>query len=377
MAALLLEANRQLRSLDAISQAVPGSYGALFAVQEAVFSSRLEGIPATVHDAFMRYAGLAIRGGAWAAEACACADAILECAIPGPPVSRRDMQKAHATLQRGVNDTVLTPGRFRTVQNWIGRPGAGMEQATYVPPAADRLDGLVSNLESFMAQNGRMPISVKCAILHHQFEAIHPFIDGNGRTGRLLVQAALARSGSLRLPLLCMSRYLLENVSQYHGLLLDVSQNGSWNEWVAFFLHGLIQSCRDSVRQAVRLYDIHQVHREAVSGRHAALLDCLFGRPIITDRMASHMLNAGAQKTLDALAAFEGAEILEPLDIDVVAGGPGGAGCKVYKAARILGACQESSQSLNGDCALFPCAHGPHANPQANPESATPPSSRS
>ena len=134
-------------------------------MREAVCSSLIEGIMTSVQDVFMRYAGLAAGGGARAAEACGCADAIVQCCAPAPkPMGRHDIMRAHAIIMGG--NPSMTPGKFRTAQNWIGPMGTGMDGATYVPPDPRLIGGLVSDLEAFMAKDQRpMPISVKCAIL--------------------------------------------------------------------------------------------------------------------------------------------------------------------------------------------------------------------
>ena len=142
---------------------------------------------------------------------------------------------------------------IRTVQNWIGHANCRIEDASYVPPAVHRLDDLLENLARFVTDPPRnIPVLVRCALAHYQFESIHPFEDGNGRIGRLLILLILTSSGALSMPLLYLSAYFERNRAEYYHLLRRVSQNSEWTEWIDFFLNGVIQCSDEAIRATHR-----------------------------------------------------------------------------------------------------------------------------
>ena len=277
------EATESLALLDGAAANIPPVFDALFAAREANYSCLIEGITSSARLIFTRSAGL--HDGVDAVLAQDCADAIRQCTDSawldgGIGVDR--ILLAHGIAMRRYGGTAVSPGRFRAVQNWIGLSGCSMADASYVPPAPARVEGLMAGLAEFIGRGGT-PVPVLCAMAHHHFESIHPFIDGNGRTGRLLVQMILSARGSLRRPLLCMSAYLWRNRKQYYDLLRKVNEAGSWDEWVSFFIRGMTESCVESVDMAGRLSGLHAryVH---LTGIHKAreLADSIFRQPVTT-----------------------------------------------------------------------------------------------
>jgi Fic family protein len=204
------------------------------------------------------------------------------------PMSLRLIRELHAVLMKGVRGGQDRPGEFRDVQNFVGSPGASIGDARFVPPPAGAMRDCLDVFERRLhAHNERLPILVKLAVVHYQFEAIHPFHDGNGRIGRLLLPLLLVREKRLEEPVLYLSAYLERNRKEYMDLLLAVSQKGAWLEWVRFFLKGVEESASESLEQTDALLALreryHSQFRSARSfGVLQQLIDNLFVSPSIT-----------------------------------------------------------------------------------------------
>jgi Fic family protein len=180
------------------------------------------------------------------------------------PLSMRLIREMHARLLQGGRGGTLTPGEFRRTQNWIGgtRPG----NALFVPPPVNELDRTLGDLEHFMHEEAsRLPALVKAALIHVQFETIHPFLDGNGRMGRLLVTLYLCVQGLLRSPLLYLSLYLKTRRAEYYQLLQDVRERGAWHEWLAFFLKGVEETATQAFTAATRIVDLFKADRARIA----------------------------------------------------------------------------------------------------------------
>ena len=205
------------------------------------------------------------------------------------PTSLRLIRELHARLLENVRGEHLTPGNFRRSQNWIGPAGSTLQNAAYVPPPVQEMLTALNQLEYFMHTPSELPALVRVALIHYQFEAIHPFLDGNGRIGRLLVILLLYAWNLLPQPLLYLSAYFEANRQEYYERLLAVSQQGKWEDWLHFFLTGIsIQSLdvNQRITQLRTLYDayIEQIQTERAAERLIVTLDLLFERPILTVR---------------------------------------------------------------------------------------------
>jgi Fic family protein len=212
------------------------------------------------------------------------------------PVSLRLIREIHARLMEGVRGSNLTPGKFRRTQNWIGPAGSTLETATYVPPPVDEMQDALNELEKFIHADTEIPPLARASMIHYQFEAIHPFLDGNGRMGRLLIMLLLYEWGLLPQPLLNLSAYFEHYRQEYYDRLLAVSQRGRWEEWLLFFLRGIGAQARDSVVRMERLQRIREKYDVIVQAdrnvnRMAAVVDFLFARPIFTNRQLATELN--------------------------------------------------------------------------------------
>ena len=182
---------------------------------------------------------------------------------------------------------VQTPGLMRTSQNWIGSPGCTLMDAIYVPPQVADMKQCFSDLEKYIHSNAQEPALIQCALVHYQFEAIHPFVDGNGRIGRLLITFMLLEKKLLSQPLLYLSDFFERHRDEYYKLLLNVSQKGDWKAWITFFLNGVRQQSEDALLTIQKLLDLQNRYREIAAGPRALkavgpLIDHLFANPIIS-----------------------------------------------------------------------------------------------
>ena len=204
------------------------------------------------------------------------------------PVSVRLIREIHAELMRDVRGGRLQPGELRTSQNWIGPAGCTLATATFVPPPHHAVPGALADLENFLHAPDELPPLVKIALAHVQFETIHPFLDGNGRVGRLLITFLLTERGVLHKPVLYLSHYFKQHRLAYYEHLQAVRDQGAWEAWLAFFLRGVIEVAGEAAETARRILQLREQHRAAITaqlGRAAGnghkVLESLFDRPIV------------------------------------------------------------------------------------------------
>ena len=254
------------------------------------------------------------------------------------PISFRLVNEIHRRLLSGVRGQDKRPGEFRTLQVWIGAPGSSIGNARFVPPPPDMLRDLFQDWEEFANEPLETPPLVRCALLHYQIEAIHPYRDGNGRIGRLLITLFLKESSVLTTPLLYLSAYFERDRQRYYDELFNVSATGDWERWLEYFLTGVYQESLDVVARIRRLRDMQEGYRAELLGRRAPaseslLVDELFANPFMTVRRASEILDMtppGARRALGRLAdagivrirpnqrpqLYVAEEVLEILDAD-------------------------------------------------------------
>lgn len=212
------------------------------------------------------------------------------------PVSLRLIREIHRLLLEGVRGERATPGEFRDCQNWLGPGDSSLEDATFVAPPVPQMQEALYALEKYVHSDDAYPPLVRLAMMHYQFEAIHPFIDGNGRVGRLLISLLLVKWGLLPQPLLYLSAFFCRYRQDYYDVLLGVSERGSWMEWVSFFLRGVAEQSRDAITRARRLQDLRaewhdQLTEARASGLLLQLADHLFNSPVITIPEAETLLD--------------------------------------------------------------------------------------
>jgi Fic family protein len=211
------------------------------------------------------------------------------------PVSLRLIRELHEKLMTGVRGDIWTPGEFRRTQNWIGPVGSTLETAPYVPPPFDEMLVTLQQVEKFIHENSDLPPLVRVGLIHYQFEAIHPFLDGNGRVGRLLIMLLLCQWNLLPQPLLYLSSYFEKHRSKYYARLLAVSQRGEWQEWLSFFLTGIRDQSQEATQRVQRLQSLREKYYLMFAGKRDSvrlnmLLDFLIGHPIITIRQVEEGL---------------------------------------------------------------------------------------
>ena len=203
------------------------------------------------------------------------------------PISSRLICEIHGILMKGVRGEHATPGLMRTSQNWIGSPGCTLMDATYVPPPVPEMKQCLSDLEKYIHSDAQEPALIQCALVHYQFEAIHPFVDGNGRIGRLLIMFMLLEKKLLPQPLLYLSDFFERYRDEYYRLLLNVSQKGDWKAWITFFLNGVRQQSENALSTIQKLLDLQNRYRALATGRRVPkivnrLIDYLFASPVIS-----------------------------------------------------------------------------------------------
>jgi len=292
---LLTDAERALSELNGLSYNLPNPHLLIdpFARQEAVLSSRIEGTQTTLTQLYLfEENSLAAASEPQSADAQEVANYVtaLEfgmAQIPTRAISLMLLRQMHELLMRGVRGADKSPGQFRTAQNHIGSPRSNLATAAYVPPPALQMRDALLALETYLDQPDHLPTLIRLALVHYQFEAIHPFLDGNGRIGRLLMILMLCRERSMPHPLFYLSGFFERNRSEYYDLLLAVSQRGEWSAWIEFFLHGVVEQSKQAVSRAERLLALQSSYQSMLQTQRAAtlslqLMDALFSSPRIS-----------------------------------------------------------------------------------------------
>jgi Fic family protein len=232
----------------------------------------------------------------------------------GFPLSNRLIREIHGVLLAHGRGGQKDPGQFRRTQNWIGgsRPG----NAAFVPPPPQAVADCMSDLERFLhAEDDPTPVVVRAGLTHVQFETIHPFLDGNGRVGRLLVTFLLCQAKVLREPLLCLSLYLKQNRDEYYGLLDRVRKDGDWESWIEFFLNGVWQSAEGAVSTAQRLADLFQEDRSRIQRRGRAAGSALRVHDALKERPVISLQEITRRAALSFPAAASGMALLEDVGV--------------------------------------------------------------
>lgn len=231
------------------------------------------------------------------------------------PLSLRLVREIHARLMKGARGDHATPGEFRRSQNWIGPSGSTIETAPYVPPPPEYLDDLLGDWERFLHERMTFPDLVQCALMHEQFEAIHPFLDGNGRLGRLLITLFLIERGRLSQPLLYLSAYIEAHRQDYYDLLQRVRTHGDWMGWLRFFIAGVAEIALEAVGRAGRLMDLREKFRARLRDKPKALalLDELFLNPYMSVARAERVLKVSNPTARQAVALLQKKGMLEEM----------------------------------------------------------------
>ncbi|HCU07305.1 MAG TPA: cell filamentation protein Fic [Holosporales bacterium] len=226
-----------------------------FIMREAVLSSKIEGTHSTIGEILAHNAGVVVKQNPDDLQEVQNYITALDFGLKRLdefPLSLRLIRELHNLLMQGVRGAHATPGEFRTSQNWIGSPGCTLNTAKFVPPPVENLMECLGDLENFL-HNRQLPPLIHIALCHYQFEAIHPFLDGNGRVGRLLISLLLIKQKILPSPLLYLSAFFEATRDEYYKQLFNVSSTGSWNEWLMYFLNGVAVQSEDALSRAERI----------------------------------------------------------------------------------------------------------------------------
>jgi Fic family protein len=318
----LSEADRALGTLNGMGETLPNPHLLIvpFTRREAVLSSKIEGTQASLSELFQFEAGRETAGSQDVREVSNYVRAMeygLQ-RLKELPLSTRLVRELHEQLLRGVRGEHHTPGEFRISQNWIGAPGCKLNEAIFVPPPPSEMIPLLSDWELFLNTPSRFPPLVECALMHYQFEAIHPFLDGNGRVGRLLVTLYLVARQHLCQPLLYLSAFFESHRNEYYDGLLTVSQRGDWGGWLRFFLRGVAEQSWDAVKRSRSILGLQEQYRRQLYDARASrstirLVDILFQSPVLTVPMAMSALEITYPSAAKALVNLAEAGIVEEI----------------------------------------------------------------
>jgi Fic family protein len=308
---LLAEARGAVGELAGIGRQLPNPHLLIgpFLRREAITSSRIEGTIATAEELTLFEAGQSKPPSK--PDVCEVANYVRAMEhglkrLDSLPICSRFIRELHEMLLKGVRGQEERPGEFRTVQNMIGWRGDPIEKARYVPPPPTEVLRGMDELERYIAEGNDLHILVRTALIHYQFEAIHPFRDGNGRLGRLLASLLFCERKLLPQPLLYLSSFFDQHVDEYRDRLLAVSQRGDWVGWITFFLRAVQEQSHDAIARACRLMSLwERWRRETQSARSSALLpklvDALFATPALTIPKAGRIMGvtyAAAQRNV-------------------------------------------------------------------------------
>jgi Fic family protein len=291
----------------------------MYARREAVLSSQIEGTQASLVEV-LEYEAAAARKGLRGdvAEVVNYVRAMnygLE-RLESLPVSLRLIREIHEILLANVRGGRRSPGEFRRTQNWIGPLGCTLAQAAFVPPPPHEMMAALGDLETFLHADVDLPALVNVGLVHAQFETIHPFIDGNGRVGRLLITFLLCQRKILRRPLLYLSLYVTRHKLEYYERLMAIRDYGDWEGWLRFFLRGVAEVANQATDTARRILELREAHRHLVSERIRGsanglrLLDLLYEQPIVSARLVARDLAVSNPTANSLVNRFEKAGLL-------------------------------------------------------------------
>ncbi|MGE5206762.1 MAG: Fic family protein [Chlamydiota bacterium] len=290
---LLSEADRSLGRLDGVASVVPNPdlFVAMYVRQEAVLSSQIEGTQSTLEDV------LQFEIDEQGRELPKDVEEVVNYVramnyglgrLKELPLSLRLIREIHAELLKGVRGAHRTPGEFRRSQNWIGPENCTLTTATFVPPPVPEMHEALDNLEKFLHDEKTLPALLHCGLAHAQFETIHPFLDGNGRVGRLLITFLLCQRGILHRPLLYLSHFLRAHRAEYYDRLMAIRNGGDWEGWLKFFVRGVAAVSREATETAQAILRMREEHRQVITAELGGnafalpLLDFLFEQPLVT-----------------------------------------------------------------------------------------------
>jgi Fic family protein len=331
LAGSLSRADQALGRLDGATRNLPdvNLFLAMYVRQEALLSSQIEGTDCTLDDllAFELDARTSEVPELDVQEVVNYVAALNYgmAHLTDLPISRRLLCEIHARLLQTGRGSDRSPGEFRRTQNWIGSriaAGSSIDTATFVPPPPNEMEAAFSELERYLDSSrdnaGALPLLVDCALAHAQFETIHPYLDGNGRMGRLLITLLLCERGVLTAPVLYLSTYLRRNRSKYFELLMEVRDHGTWEAWIDFFLRGIGETAAEAAQTAQKVHAMRETHRLALEMNGGtlndlAVLDRLFSQPLANAAWVEKSVGVSQPTANAILSRFEASGVLREI----------------------------------------------------------------
>ncbi len=286
---LLIKANSQLAVLESVATRIPNVdlFVSMYVRKEALMSSQIEGTQATLEDVLdPMIEGNTNRNVADVVNYIKATEFAIK-RLKELPLCNRLIKETHAVLMEGVRGQEKSPGEFRYSQNWIGGQGSTLRNARYIPPSPDDMTEAMSDLEKYINADDKMDALIRAALIHYQFETIHPFLDGNGRVGRLLITLFLMEKKVLTTPALYISYFLKKNRVEYYDRMTEVRSKGNYEQWVKFFLQALMESAEDATSTIDELTALHNKNAAVITGMGRAaknatmVFDYLEKNPII------------------------------------------------------------------------------------------------
>lgn len=320
-------ADQAVGKLDGIATLLPNPdlFVGMYVRKEALLSSQIEGIDSTLDEVIRFEEGDEPAEGKRLHDTAEVVNYVRALnygikRLAELPLSLRLIREIHAALMHGVRGENKTPGEFRVTQNWIDAQGADLANATFVPPPLPEMKNALDYFEKFLherrerPERAHYPVIVECALVHAQFETIHPFLDGNGRLGRLLIALLLHERRVLSQPLLYISLYLRGNRLEYYDRLTAVRRNGDWEGWTKFFLRGVEQTGVEAVETAKKVIAFREKAMRAASDlgpKELKLVEFLFGHPLTDIQTAQKHLGVSYNTAAGAIAKLEKANLLK------------------------------------------------------------------
>ena len=318
MVELMVKANKQITLLEGLATRIPNVnlFVSMYVRKEALMSSQIEGTQATLEDVLDpmldENANRDVSDVINYIKATDFAIAHLK----ELPLCNRLIQETHAVLMQGVRGQEKNPGEFRASQNWIGGAGSTLKTARYIPPALQDMIEAMSDLEKYMNADDDLDVLIRAALIHYQFESIHPFLDGNGRIGRLLITLFLMQKKVLTTPALYISYYLKQNRIEYYDRMTEVRNKDNYEQWVKFFLQAFYESAKDATETIDKLTTLHEKNIAIVNGLGRAAISAnqvfayLEANPIIEIRKTAEALGMAFNTVSSAVGRLVNAGIL-------------------------------------------------------------------
>lgn len=319
---LLSQADRALGRLDGSIQTLPHPdlFVYMYVRKEAVLSSQIEGTQSSLQDVLAAEAKILSPDRPQDVEEVVNYVSAMNhglARLAELPVSVRLIREIHAKLLEGGRGSHLTPGDLRTSQNWIGPHGCTLNEATFVPPPPHEVARCLGEWEKFLHGDLHLPLLIKIGMAHAQFETIHPFLDGNGRVGRLLITFLLCEKQVLLKPVLYLSHYFKRHRQTYYDRLQAVRDAGAWEQWFVFFLQGVIEVSEQATETARRILTLREEHRRAITehlGRAAGngyrILEHLYEHPIVSVKEVRDLIGTTYPAANDLVARMDACGIL-------------------------------------------------------------------